>query len=364
MEGSLDSDDDAYDPSSGGRYKDKYVCREAEARRGVLALSYPLEHGVVHDWESVEQIWRCVYEQELGVAAEEHPVLLTEPPLNPRRNRERMAELMFETFQAPALYLKVQAICALMATGSLSGVAVDSGDGVTHAVPVYEGYGVEHAVQRVNVAGRELTTFLQRLLSERGTRFTSSAEFEVARRMKEQLCYVATDFEAELQRVQSYPEEVEQAFALPDGQQVLLGSERFRCGEALFRPMLMGTEAMGMHECAHKAVTQCAVDTHRELLRNVVLSGGTSMLPGLPQRLLKELRALSSAPNSSSAASATGEGISGKGCEVRVVSPPEREHAVWMGAAMLAEQSAMAEMWVTQEDYAEKGSAVVHEKCF
>ena len=298
-------------------------------------------------------------------------MLLTEPPLNPRRNRERMAELMFETFQAPALYLKVQAALALMASGRVTGCALDSGDGVSHAVPVYEGYVVEHAVQRLDLAGRDVTRFLRRLLTERGAQLQeTSAEFEIVRGIKEATAFVALDFQQQLRPTVSsitgggassgtagVAGDVAM-YQLPDGQEVALGSERFRCAEILFQPLLAGREAAGLHECVNRAVKAADVDLRAELLGNVVLSGGTTLLRGLQQRLLKELRVLTGCNNGSY----TG-GCGGGPARVHVVAAPDRQFQVWTGGSILASSDAMLDMWVTSEEYAECGVGVMHSKC-
>jgi actin-related protein len=330
----------------GTEQKDVYIGEEAQARRGVLKLNYPIEHGIVTSWEDMERIWHHCYFNELRVHPDEHPVLLTEAPMNPKSNREKMTQIMFETFNVPSFFVQIQAVLSLYASGRTTGIVLDSGDGVTHTVPIYEGYSLPHSIMKIELAGRDLTDYMMKLLTEVGLSLHTSAEREIARDIKEKHCYVSQDFDGDLKSAkESSRKEVK--YLLPDGTPVTINDQVFRCPEALFQPMKYGKDFLGIHELTFQSIKKCDVDVRKDLYSNIVLSGGTTMFEGIAERLTKEIKAL--APST---------------IPVKVTAPAERKFSVWIGGSILSCLSSFQTQWVTKAEFEESGATIVHRKCF
>jgi centractin len=284
----------------------------------------------------MELIWQQVI-NKLKVNTEDHPLLLTESPLNPKRHREQCAQIFFETFNTPAMYLSIQAILALYSSGRTTGVVMDSGDGVTHVVPVYNGFSLPGSIKRMDIAGRDITEQLQLLLQKNGILLQTSAEKEIVREIKEKYCYISS---------YSMNEQVEeQSYRLPDGQVIRVGNERHRATEILFRPELIGSESVAIHSLIYDSIQKVDIDLRPSLYQSIVLSGGTTMIRGFGDRLITELKELTT-----------------KGTKIKIYAPPERKYSVWIGGSILAGLSTFKKMWVSKEEW-EENPEIIHSKC-
>lgn len=330
-----------------------FVGRKLDEHRGAFLLEYPMERGRVVDggWDAMELLWEHIYSKSnLNAKMDEHPVLLTEPPHNPTSHREQLAEVFFETFRSPALFVAPPAVLSLYASGRTTGVVLDVGEGVTHCIPVYEGYALPHSIVRSDIAGSDVTKRLQLLLRKNGLALSTTAEADFLSSMKEEVCYVSnlptkeeSDYDVGSGSGTTGGETAKAQYQLPDGQVINLSNERHRSSEVLFQPSLIGSEERPIHDVLLTSILQSDMDLRPTLFSNIVLSGGSTMLPGLGDRLLYEVR--SRAPERT---------------RIRISAPPERSESAWVGGSILASLATFKNMWVGRKEYEEYGSSILH----
>lgn len=336
--------------------KDIMCGDEAAAARTMLQITYPMDNGIVKRWDDMQHLWDYTFREKMKINTAGRKILLTEPPVNPIKNREHMCEVMFERYDFGGVYVAIQAVLALYAQGLSSGVVVDSGDGVTHIVPVHESTVLNHLSRRLDVAGRDVTRQLISLLLRRGYALNRTADFETVRQMKEKLCYVSYDLELD-QRLSEETTVLVESYTLPDGRVIRVGSERFEAPECLFQPHLVDVEQPGIAEFLFNTIQAADVDVRSSLYRAIVLSGGSSMYPGLPSRLEKEMKQLwlTRVLN--------GNTERMNKFKLRIEDPPRRRHMVFLGGAVLANIMAdKDDMWITKDDWHELGPTRALEK--
>ncbi|XP_053620847.1 actin-related protein 2 isoform X1 [Plodia interpunctella] len=330
--------------------QDLMVGDEASQLRSMLEVSYPMENGVVRNWEDMCHVWDYTFgPSKMNVEPSETKILLTEPPMNPTKNREKMIEVMFEKYGFDSAYIAIQAVLTLYAQGLISGVVVDSGDGVTHICPVYEEFALPHLTRRLDIAGRDITRYLIKLLLLRGYAFNHSADFETVRMMKEKLCYIGYNIEQE-QKLAWETTVLVEPYVLPDGRVIKVGGERFEAPEALFQPHLINVEGQGIAELVFNTIQAADIDMRNELYKHIVLSGGSTMYPGLPSRLERELTQLyleRVCRNDSDKLAKF---------KIRIEDPPRRKDMVFIGGAVLAEVCKNRDnFWLSRKEYQEQG---------
>lgn len=317
-----------------------FVGEEAEKKKTITKLKYPMEHGVVFDWDNMEKIWRYTFNDELKVEADEYNIMLTEAPNNPKRNKEKIGEIMFETFNACGLYIEKPGVLSLYAAGKFNGIAVDLGGAVSQFIPIYDGYAISEGVIRLDFGGKDLTEYMVELLNESEERFYKKAEKILVEEIKKKACYVASYFDDEIKNVENFD------YELPDGTHIIVKDQRIKVPEALFNPWLVKQYAFeGIAKTCYNSIHKCEIDTRKDIYRAIILSGGNSMFEGLPERFRKEIIYL--APESLKE-------------EVNVISSPERKFNAWIGGQILSSLSTLK--WVTKSEYEESGSAILHER--
>lgn len=328
-------------PSLIGRpVKHVYIGNEAQAARANLELNYPIQRGTITNWDDMESIWFHTFYNELNIAPEEYSVLLTEVPFSNEKNREKMAEIILETFNMQSIYIAMQTPLALYSTSRVTGMVIESGDGLSQVVPVYEGFVLLDAIQKLELAGQDVTENLANLCRVK----EYSIENETWKDMKEKLCSVALDFDYEINR----KSEIETSYELPDGRVIKIGSEKFLAPELLFQPYLFGKSYLkGIHEQAFESLMKCDLNQRNILSQNIVLSGGSSMFTGMKHRFRKEFKR-----------------ITHQVYRPKIIMPHEPKYSVWIGGSVLASVPCFKSMSITRDEFKESGRQVIFRKRF
>lgn len=329
----------------GGQNKEFFVGYEACTKSDLLNLRQPIENGNVVNWDDLEKLWHHTFYDELHIIPDDHSVVLTEKPMCPRQNREKMIQIMFETFHVRGYFSGVQAVLALFSLGKTTGIVWDAGEGVSFTVPIYEGFGLPHAIMRSGISGSDLTNLLIKMLIESG-HDPNTLKYSDVQIMKEQVCTVSPDYQAEIQKM-DLSNAPRSSFHLADGATVSYNIERIKCPEALFTPSIAGSTSDGVPQLIYTSLERCDSDVSKEMYANIMLSGGTSMFKGLPERMEKEIVQMAS-PST----------------KVRVGATPERRNAVWFGGSVFGSLDAFPQMEISKAEYQETGPDIVHTKCY
>ncbi|KAM3848907.1 actin-like protein 7A [Vipera latastei] len=327
---------------TGDNRKETFVGRELQEATVPLKLVNPLRHGIIVDWDSVQDMWEYLFLREMRIRPEEHAVLVSDPPLSPTTNREKYAEMIFETFSTPAMHIAYQSRLSMYSYGKTSGLVVESGHGVSYVVPIYEGYTMPNITERVDYAGSDVTQYLMNLINENIKLFTEK-DRSILEDIKENYCFTSLDYQHD---AAAAPRKHEIEYQLPDGQIIIIGKERFLCAEMLFKPSLINSQQLGLPLLTMTSLNKCDVTLKKNLMGNILLCGGCTMLKGFADRFQREL--IRMCPNDNPISSAS----------------PERNTSVWTGGSILASLKAFQQLWVHRREYEEKGPFYIYRKCF
>lgn len=331
------------------KLKDLMIADETIPVRQYLDLTLPVEHGVVKNWDDETLVLDYVFKNKLKIVNAEHPCLITEAPLNPIENKKKMFEIFYETFDFKQLQVVPQALLVLYAQGLVTGVVVDSGDGVTHIMPIFENCLLPQCINRMNIAGRDITEQMVKLLTLRGYSFHKSSDFDVVREIKESLCFVSADIDMD-RRIANETTTFVVPYTLPDTRVIKVSGERFEAAECLFQPNLLGHEGKGLSELIFETIMSSDINLRRDFFKSIVVSGGTTMFPGLSTRITNDLRNL-----------VLNNILKGKrdqlsSYKINVEDPPNRRFLVYLGGTVLAALSAgKSNSWASRQDYDELG---------
>ncbi|RKP03194.1 hypothetical protein CXG81DRAFT_9856 [Caulochytrium protostelioides] len=358
---------------------DFFIGDEAVANAKTYSVHNPVRHGQVENWDLMEKFHQACLFQYLRCEPEDHHFLLTEPPLNAPENREYTAEIMFESFGVKGLYIAVQAVLALAASWTsgkgdqtLTGTVIDSGDGVTHVIPVAEGYVIGSSIKHIPIAGRDITYFVQQLLRERENSIPPEETMEVARRIKEMYSYVCPDIVREFRKYDVDPatwfkrhEFVHSVTKKP--YHVDIGFERFLGPEIFFNPEIASSDFLTpLPEVVDGVIQSCPIDTRRGLYKNIVLSGGSTMYKDFGKRLQRDikrftddrLRASETLAQHNLKMANSQDQVKAGQLEVKVVSHKKQRYAVWFGGSLLADTAEFYNCCHTKAQYEEYGPSI------
>ncbi|NXS44808.1 ACL7A protein, partial [Balaeniceps rex] len=327
---------------TGSNQKETFVGRELQNSSVPLTLINPVSHGIVVDWNGVQDTLECIFQTEMKIQPEDHAVLVSVPPLCSITDKERYAEMMFEGFHVPAVHIAYQSVLSMYSYGKTSALVVESGHGASHVVPIYEGYVMRSITGRVDHAGLDITCYLMKLLNESGNVFTEH-QLNIVQDLKEKCCYTSLDLAQDL----SLPVEKQQVdYELPDGHLITVGKERFLCVEALFKPALLGSQQPGLFQLTLTCLKNCDAAISKKIVGNILLCGGSTMMQGFADRFQMELARMCPSDNLITAAS------------------PQRKSSVWVGGSILASLESFQELWVHRSEYEECGPSCIFKKCF
>lgn len=330
---------------SQGAHSDFYISNQEFAKAGLLNINYPIHHGIIDDWDAIEQIWHHIIYKKLQIEPGEHPFFFVESQNYTAEQRQKISQIIFEKFNVPSIYFQSDSTLTLLASGRTSGLIVSSGEGITSLSAIFEDYKISQACQLNKMAGGTLTSYLVKKLGIDNLNQHTSVPSIIAQEIKETLCYTAEDFQAELQKAKA-DDSLKKEYTFPDGEKLVMNELRFKVPEFFFKPHIWGCELKGIHQLIYESIMKSDIHVRKDLYSNIILAGGNTMFPGFEKRLEKELSQLAPAA-----------------MKVSVFAPPERKYAAWAGASFLSKYSQFPKMVITRNEFNEEGIASITKKC-
>ncbi|EFC50487.1 hypothetical protein NAEGRDRAFT_29502 [Naegleria gruberi] len=326
----------------------KFNFNEKRDMRMLSSLHFPMERGVVDDWDMMERIYESIYvNQKINTAPENQPLLISEACENPKENRYHMAEILFEKYKVPSIYIASQPVLSLYSTGKSSGLVVEIGHGVSQTVPIFEGFPLYHAIVKSEFGGLDITNYLRQLLEknkryEELINYNTIAGYKILTEMKEKLCYISQNIAEEQYNVGL------SEYVLPDRKVIQITHEAYKCPEALFYPKLAGkTNMFGVHEALFHVYDKSDDYIKQILMDNIVLAGGSTMFTGFKERLIAEFSRILTEKTGSSRIT-----------DKNVRAENDRVFGSWIGGSILASLPTVQNLWITRQEYDEHHDAI------
>jgi centractin len=327
---------------------ESYIGEDCDKYMGLIKLRFPVKHGQFQNDHDILTVFNHLY-SKLGINSQEikeHPVLVSEPLLNPYTNREKIAYSLFDNLGVPALFFASQPILSLFSTSSTSGVVLESGDGVTQSSVVYEGYSIPSSYERFNYGGADVTEYLKNLLKKRGYHFYNSTEFRLINEIKENLCFCfGGNFKNDFGDSKKALNQNLINYYLPDGSSISVGDERILATEILFNPEIIGKEYLSFPDMIISSVNKVDVQVRQKSYENIFLSGGNTAFNGLNEQINSELKNKLT-----------------KNTKINIQKSENPQYSCWIGGNIISILEIFKKMWVTRNDWNESGNKIIHTK--
>ena len=327
---------------------EQYIGEDCDKYMGVIKLRYPVKHGIFRTEQDILLVFNYLY-TKLGLNSEEiqqHPVLITEPLLNPYSNREKIADCLFENVGVPALFFSSQPILSLFSTSNTSGTVLESGEGVTQSCVVYEGYSLPNSYERFDYGGVDVSENLKTLLKKRGYQFNNSTDLRLINEIKENSCFcLSNNMNIDISNAKKGLNKYLMNYYLPDGMAISIGEERLLAPEILFHPENMGKEFLSMPDIVLSSINKVDLQLRQKSYENILVTGGNILIKGLEAKLREEI-----------------ESKTYKNLCINLKSTPNPKFSCWMGGNMISTLEIFKKMWVSKNEWNEKGNRIVHIK--